>query len=84
MSTQRARSVVADVASAIGAEGITPNSLRRTFATLARDAGVDDRDIMATGGWSSQHMLDYYDMGRRGSSSSAPGALERFISDSQV
>lgn len=43
---------------------ITPHSLRRTFVTLARNAGIPDRDIMASGGWSSVAMLDRYDRER--------------------
>lgn len=79
MKASEARAVVADVASAIGAEGITPHSLRRSFATLSRDAGLPDRDIMASGGWHSPQMLDYYDMGRRAASSGAPSGLERYL-----
>lgn len=45
-------------------ERITSHSLRRTFATLAREEGVPDIQIMASGGWSSREMVDYYDMGR--------------------
>ncbi|WP_234057914.1 site-specific integrase [Microbacterium sp. NFH-22A-Y] len=40
---------------------ITPHALRRTFITLARDAGVSDRDIMASAGWTDPRMLTYYD-----------------------
>lgn len=79
MKASEARAVVADVASAIGEEGITPHSLRRTFATLSRDAGLPDRDIMASGGWHSPRMLDYYDMGRRAARSGAPSGLERYL-----
>lgn len=76
-----ARAVVAGVAEEIGVPGITPHSLRRTFATLARDSGQPDRDIMASGGWHSPQMLDYYDMGRRAARSGAPEALERFLGE---
>lgn len=79
MKTDEARDIVSDIAESIGIEGITPHSLRRTFATLARDAGVPDRDIMASGGWHGQQMLDYYDMGRRGARSSAPQCVEEYI-----
>lgn len=81
MRADEARDIVAAVAEAIGAEGITPHSLRRTFATLSRDAGLPDRDIMASGGWHSPQMLDYYDMGRRGARSGAPSGLERYLGD---
>lgn len=35
---------------------------------------------MATGGWSSTAMIDYYDMGRRGMRSGAGDALDAFLS----
>ncbi len=40
---------------------ITPHGLRHTFITLARDAGVPDRDIMAAAGWVDPRMITYYD-----------------------
>ena len=80
MNKNDARDHIARIAESIGAEGITPHSLRRSFATLSRDAGVPDRDIMASGGWSSTQMLDYYDMARRGATSSAPSTLEMYLS----
>lgn len=82
MTAWQARTVVARLGEAVGADGITPHSLRRTFATLARDAGVPDSEIMATGGWSSTAMIDYYDMGRRGMRSGAGDALDAFLSGS--
>lgn len=47
---QRAVGIVSSVALRIGVPSISPHSLRRTFCTLSRDAGVPDRDIMAAGG----------------------------------
>lgn len=79
MKADEARAIVSDIARSVGLDGITPHSLRRTFATLARDAGVPDRDIMASGGWHSPQMLDYYDMGRRGARSSAPRRVEDYL-----
>lgn len=79
MKTDDARLIVSDIAESIGVDGITPHSLRRTFATLARDAGVPDVDIMASGGWHSPQMLDYYDMGRRGARSAAPQRVEEYL-----
>ncbi|MDN0055554.1 tyrosine-type recombinase/integrase [Collinsella ihumii] len=79
MPAKRARGIVASVAEGAGLEGVTPHSLRRTFATLSRDAGVPDRDIIASGGWGSQRMLDYYDMARRGATSTAPEELEKYL-----
>lgn len=79
MNVREAHAAVVSVAQAIGEDGITPHSLRRTFATLSRDAGVSDLDIQASGGWTSTRMLDYYDMGRRAKASSAPAALEAYL-----
>lgn len=58
---------------------ISPHSLRRTFCTLSRDAGVPDRDIMAAGGWNSPQMLDYYDMARRGLNGKAGDGLQDYL-----
>lgn len=58
---------------------ITPHSLRRTFATLARQAGVPDREIMASAGWTRRSMIDYYDMGRLSCTSSAAQGVEDII-----
>lgn len=43
---------------------ITPHSLRRTFITLGRDAGISDRDLQASSGHRGPNMIDYYDRGR--------------------
>ena len=75
-----ANAIVAAVAFRAGIPGITPHSLRRSFCTLSRDAGAEDRDIMASGGWASKKMLDYYDMGRRGMKSAAPSTLQQYLS----
>lgn len=40
---------------------VTPHGLRHTFVTLARDAGVPDRDLMASTGHIDPRMLTYYD-----------------------
>lgn len=77
---QSAVGIVSSVAMRIGVPGISPHSLRRTFCTLSRDAGVPDRDIMAAGGWNSQQMLDYYDMARRGLDGNAGDGLQDFLS----
>jgi integrase len=79
MTRAQAASLVCGLGERVGAEGITPHSLRRTFATLARDAGVEDSEIMATGGWSSVRMINYYDMGRRGMRSGAGDALDAYL-----
>lgn len=78
---QTAVGIVSSVALRVGAPGISPHSLRRTFCTLSRDAGVPDRDIMAAGGWNSPQMLDYYDMARRGLDGRAGDGLQRFLNN---
>lgn len=60
---------------------ITPHSLRRTFVTLARNAGIPDRDIMASGGWSSVAMLDRYDRERASVERHAGIALSAWLED---
>ena len=58
-------SVVTSLGEKVGsARRITPHSLRRSFATTARSQRVPDREIMASGGWSTREMLDRYDMNR--------------------
>lgn len=74
-----ANAIVASTAYRAGIPGITPHSLRRSFCTLSRDAGADDRDIMASGGWATHQMLDYYDMGARGRKSHAPATLQHYL-----
>lgn len=76
---QRAVGIVSSVALRIGVPSISPHSLRRTFCTLSRDAGVPDRDIMAAGGWNSPQMLDYYDMARRGLDGRAGDGLQDYL-----
>ena len=58
-------SVVAVLGEKVGsARRVTPHSLRRSFATEARRRKIPDREIMASGGWSTREMLDRYDMNR--------------------
>lgn len=76
---QTAVGIVSSVALRVGVPGISPHSLRRTFCTLSRDAGVPDRDIMAAAGWSSPQMLDYYDMARRGLNGKAGDGLQDYL-----
>lgn len=45
-------------------KNITPHSFRRTWCTLALDAGVSDRDVQIAGGWSDSRMVGYYDAAR--------------------
>lgn len=50
------------------AAGITkrahPHAFRKTMATLSRNAGIPDREIIAAAGWSTPAMLQYYDGGK--------------------
>ena len=62
---------------------ITPHSLRRTFVTLARDAGIPDRDIMASGGWTNPSMLDYYDRERISVERHAGVALSAWLAETR-
>lgn len=43
---------------------ITPHGLRHSFVTLALDAGVSERDIMASTGHTDPSMIGYYDRAR--------------------
>ncbi|WP_160118297.1 tyrosine-type recombinase/integrase [Bifidobacterium moukalabense] len=79
MTQQALTGIVSSVALRIGVPDITPHSLRRTFCTLSRDAGIPDRDVMAAGGWNSPRMLDYYDMARRGLNGAAGNGLRDFL-----
>ncbi len=63
----------------LGLNRITPHSLRRTFATLSREAGVPDQDIMAAGGWAHKQMLDYYDMTHRAVQGKATNTLSQYL-----
>jgi site-specific recombinase XerD len=63
---------------------ITAHSLRRSFATLSRDAEIPDRDIMASGGWHSTGMLDHYDMKRRSIERHAGITLSDWIRDAET
>lgn len=60
-----ARNTVRLIGAHVGRPDITPHSLRRTFCTLALDAGVAERDIMAACGWGTTAMVAYYDMANR-------------------
>ena len=60
-----ARNIVHMIGAYVGRPDITPHGLRRTFCTLALDAGVAERDIMAACGWGTPAMVAYYDMANR-------------------
>lgn len=63
----------------LGLNRVTPHSLRRTFATLSREAGVPDKDILAAGGWSDRAMLDYYDMDHHALQGIATDTLSHYL-----
>ncbi|MCH3975976.1 tyrosine-type recombinase/integrase [Bifidobacterium tibiigranuli] len=65
------------------ARRISPHSLRRTFATLSRDAGIPDRQITAMAGWADSDMLDYYDQGRMSTQFDTGAQLQQYISQAQ-
>jgi integrase/recombinase XerD len=58
---------------------ITPHSFRHSFVTLALDAGVPERDIMASTGHSSGVMLTYYDRNRASIERNAAHAVAAFV-----
>lgn len=75
MRPDTARDIVRECGARIGLLDITPHSLRRTFCTLAVDAGVPERDIMAAGGWTTSDMVGYYDMQARSITQQAGDAV---------
>lgn len=79
MRGDTARNIVHMVGAQVGRPDITPHCLRRTFCTLAVQAGVSERDIMAACGWSGRGMVDYYDMGQRGTTQQAGDAVAELL-----
>jgi len=81
MSAQMARQHLTRVTRAAGiTRHITPHDLRTTFITLAREAGIPDRDISASAGHSTTRMLDYYDRLRGAVDRNATHELTRWLS----
>lgn len=58
---------------------ITPHSLRHTFVTMALDAGVPERDILASTGHSTPSMLMYYDRNRASIERNATHTVAAFV-----
>lgn len=56
-----------------------PHAFRKTMATLSRNAGIPDREIIAAAGWASPAMLGYYDAGKDTLQANATTALTVFI-----
>lgn len=74
-----ARRLIVKLAGRAGLDGITPHSLRRTFATLSREAGVPDQDIIAAAGWADDTMLNYYDMHHHAIQGKAANTLSQYL-----
>ncbi|WP_295729161.1 tyrosine-type recombinase/integrase [uncultured Bifidobacterium sp.] len=74
-----ARRLIIKLARHAGLDGITPHSLRRTFATLSREAGVPDPDIIAAAGWVDDTMLNYYDMHHHAIQGKATNTLSQYL-----
>lgn len=81
MAYPEAKRIVADLGREIGIDGLTPHDLRRSFVTLARDAGIPDRDIMASTGHASVQMLDYYDRKRDSAERDAGDQLSAWLAE---
>ncbi|OXN00513.1 tyrosine-type recombinase/integrase [Bifidobacterium vansinderenii] len=82
LQSQTLAATIADLGKQSGADRrITPHSLRRTFATTARRHGVPDREIMASGAWSSREMIDRYDMGRLAVTNAASTAVSAALTN---
>lgn len=58
---------------------ISPHSLRHTFVTLSRDAGIPDRDIIASTGHADVRMCEYYDRHRNKVERNATHGLASFV-----
>lgn len=59
---------------------ITFHSLRHTYATLCRAAGIPDDEIAAGGGWADIRMPSYYDRGSKVSKArNATATLDAFV-----
>lgn len=58
---------------------ITPHSFRHTFITLARNAGVTDRDIIASPGHADARMVTYYDRAQEDLSRGATHSVAAYV-----
>lgn len=59
---------------------IRPHMLRATFVTLSLDAGIPARDIIASAGWATTSMLQYYDRAHAAIRRNASHRLTDYIS----
>jgi integrase len=80
LDRQQAQRTIRRLAKAAGVtRRITPHSMRHTFVTLALDADVRERDIMASTGHSDPSMLVYYDRQRGGIERNATHRVTEWI-----
>lgn len=56
-----------------------PHAFRKTMATISRNAGVPDREIIAAAGWKTPAMLGYYDGGKETLQTNAAMQLAAFL-----
>lgn len=82
MTRQQADKIVKKLAAEVGIERrISPHSFRHAFCTLSHAAGVSERNIQQSGGWSDLRMVSYYDHGGGSLYSQATHKLSAFIAE---
>lgn len=80
MSQGAARRMVSGLTKKVGIQKrISPHSLRHTFVSLSLDAGVTERDIMASTGHTCPEMVQYYDRHRGSIERNGTHALAAFV-----
>lgn len=80
MDRKSAGNVIKRIAKAAGVtKRAHPHAFRKTMATISRNAGVPDREIIAAAGWKSPAMLGYYDGGKETLQSNAAMQLAAFL-----
>lgn len=62
---------------------VRPHMLRATFVTLSLDAGVPVRDIIASAGWATPSMLNYYDRAHASIRRNASHRLSDYLATTQ-
>lgn len=83
MRRQIAQSRIRELAHTAGiTKRITPHSLRHAFVTLSLDAGVPERDIMASTGHRDYAMIVYYDRARAAIERNATHTLTAYLAGS--
>lgn len=75
-----ARRIMARLCKAARIEpAVSPHGLRHAFTTMALDAGVPERDIVNSCGWSDRRMVQYYDRHRAQIERNATHAVAAFV-----